>query len=81
MDPNHYQQYADFYWHNYPESASTHWDYPPLTYYNRGLPGANAAGSKRANTKEVFVVDSPTDSEGENADQLKDDREKSEVGY
>ena len=29
MDPTQYQQYADFYWHNYTESAALPWDYPP----------------------------------------------------
>ena len=91
MDLNHYQQYANFYWHNYPESAAIHWDYPPAPnpmyqnhYQTQGLPGANAAGARRANTsaitKEVVVVDSPTDSGGENDDQPQGDREKSEVG-
>ena len=88
MDPNQYQQYADFYWHNYTESAALPWDYPPpmhQTYSyprprdSRGsLPGA---GGRRANTKEVVVVDSLTDSDSEKGDQPQDDREKStEVG-
>ena len=70
MDPNQYQQYADFYWHNYTESAALPWDYPPpmhQTYSypcdSRGsLPGA---GARRANTKEVVVEDSLTDSDSE----------------
>ena len=86
MDPNQYQQYADFYWHNFTESAALPWDYPPpmhQTYSyphdSRGsLPGA---GARRANTKEVVVVDSLTDSDSEKGDQPQDDREKStEVG-
>ena len=86
MDPNQYQQYANFYWHNYTKSAALPWDYPPpmhQTYsYLRGsrssLPGA---GSSRANTKEVVVVDSLTDSDSDKGDQRQDDREKSaEVG-
>ena len=48
------------------------------TYYQtRGLPGANAAGARHANTKEVVVVDSPTDSDG---DQPQGDHKKSKVG-
>ena len=42
------------------------------------LPGA---GARRANTEEVVVVDSLTDSDSEKGDQPQDDREKStEVG-
>ena len=77
VDPNQYQQYADFYWHNYTKSVVLPWNYPPrMRSYSRGsLPRAEG---RRANTKEVVVVDLLTDSESEQGDQP---REKSaEVG-
>ena len=38
MDPNEYQQYADFYWHNYTESVTLPWDYPPPMHQTYSYP-------------------------------------------